>query len=100
MQNTKLGSLPDPSDQEEALVKKLKKSLRIPHISHSGNAVCTNPSCRARMIKSNAILEANSISHRAVMITGKTKIFLIGKSIIAECVCGTRYDLDGALSEE
>jgi hypothetical protein len=34
------------------------------------------------------------------MITGKTKIFLIGKSIIAECVCGTRYDLDGALSEE
>jgi len=52
------------------------------------------------MIKSNAVLEANSISHRAVMITGKTKIFLIGKSIIAECVCGTRYDLDGALSEE
>ena len=91
----------DTSDQnQDLLVERLKKSLRTPHISHTGNAVCTNPSCRTRMIKSNAVLEVNSISHRAVMITGKTKIFLLGKSIIAECVCGTRYDLSGTFSEE
>ena len=52
------------------------------------------------MVKSNAEIEINSIAHRAVLITGKAKIFILGKSLVAECVCGTRYNLDDAIATE
>ena len=97
--NTKSGSEEQLRSEGEELLDRLQKSLRRPHFSTGGNAVCVNPSCRTRMIKSNATLEINSIQHKAVMISGKTKIFMIGKSIVGECICGTRYDLSNALEK-
>jgi hypothetical protein len=45
------------------------------------------------MVKSGANIEINSVQHKAVMITGKTKVFILGKSLVAECVCGTKYHI-------
>mgnify|MGYP003332514233 CR=1 FL=1 len=94
------GSSDSQNFHQDQLVKNLKKSLERPHLSITGNVTCTNPKCRTRMVKSNANLEINSMTHRAVMITGKAKIFILGKSIVAECVCGTKYALDDAISME
>ena len=94
------GSQDHQNLSQEQLVKNLQKSLKKPHVAQSGNAVCTNPECRTRMVKSNAEIEINSIAHRAVLITGKAKIFILGKSLVAECVCGTRYNLDDAIATE
>jgi hypothetical protein len=46
------------------------------------------------MVKSNATLEVNSVVHKAVMINSKTKVFILGKSLVLECVCGSRYSID------
>jgi hypothetical protein len=97
--NTKSGSGENLPSGEDELLARLQKSLQLPHVSSGGNAMCVNPNCRARMIKSNATLEINSIVHKAVMISGKTKVFMIGKSIVGECICGTRYDLGNALEK-
>ena len=97
MRNTSDGQK-DPCDDEdkaqEILAEKLRKSLQKPHVSLSGNAICTNPKCKTRMIKSNATLELNSVIHKAVMINSKTKIFILGKSLVIECICGSRYNID------
>lgn len=87
-------------NSEDRLFKNLQESLMRPHLSHSGNVTCTNPKCKARIIKSNADLEINSISHKAVMISGKTKIFILGKSFVAECICGAKYNLDDSFTLE
>ena len=97
--NTTGGSEESRLSEEAELLNRLQKSLQRPHVSSGGNAVCVNPACRTRMIKSNATLEINSIQHKAVMISGKTKVFMIGKSIVGECICGTRYDLSDALEK-
>ncbi len=74
-------------------MRNLEKSLQKPHVSVSGHSMCTNPSCKTRMVKSGADIEINSVHHKAVMITGKTKVFILGKSLVAECVCGTKYHI-------
>lgn len=92
MTNTKNGS--QENEEQNNLIKKLQKSLQKPHVSTSGNFVCTNPQCKTRMVKSNATLEVNSVVHKAVMINSKTKVFILGKSLVLECVCGSRYSID------
>ena len=92
MTNTKNGS--QENDEQNNLIRKLQKSLQKPHVSTSGNFVCTNPQCKTRMVKSNATLEVNSVVHKAVMINSKTKVFILGKSLVLECVCGSRYSID------
>ncbi len=98
MTNMKNGS--QENEEQNNLIKKLQKSLQKPHISTSGNFVCTNPQCKTRMVKSNATLEVNSVVHKAVMINSKTKVFILGKSLILECVCGTRYSIDNQGEQE
>jgi len=92
MTNTKNGS--QENEEQNNLIRKLQKSLQKPHVSTSGNFVCTNPQCKTRMVKSNATLEVNSVVHKAVMINSKTKVFILGKSLVLECVCGSRYSID------
>lgn len=98
MKNTNDGS--QGNEQQAYLLEKLRKSLQKPHISVSGNFVCINPQCKTRMIKSNATLEVNSVVHKAVMINSKTKVFILGKSLVLECVCGTRYSIDSQKEQE
>lgn len=88
------------NEKQSALIEKLQKSLQKPHVSVSGNFVCTNPQCKTRMVKSNATLEVNSVVHKAVMINSKTKVFILGKSLVLECVCGTRYSIDSQKEQE
>ena len=97
MRNTSDGQKDLCDDEDETqrmLAERLKKSLQKPHVSVSGNAVCTNPKCKTRMIKSNATLELNSVVYKAVMLNSKTKIFILGKSLVIECICGSRYNID------
>jgi len=98
MKNTNDGLQND--EQKSFLIEKLQKSLQKPHVSVSGNFVCTNPQCKTRMIKSNATIELNSVVHKAVMINSKTKVFILGKSLVLECVCGTRYSIDNQKEQE
>lgn len=98
MKNMNNGS--QENEKQTDLIEKLQKSLQKPHVSVSGNFVCTNPQCKTRMVKSNATLEVNSVVHKAVMINSKTKVFILGKSLVLECVCGTRYSIDNQKEQE
>lgn len=65
----------------------------VPHISAAGHAICTNPKCKARIMRSNATLHSEPRIFKALMFTNTTKLFVVEGSIIAECACGHKYDV-------
>lgn len=69
------------------------RSFPFPHISAGGHALCTNPKCKARLLRSNAILNSENKMLKAMMFTNSAKLFVIERSIIAECSCGNKYDV-------
>jgi len=71
--------------------------LILPHMSEGGHAICTNPKCKTRMAKSNATLDVNERLHKALMFTNTTKVFIANGGIVAECICGNKYDVNGLL---
>jgi hypothetical protein len=71
----------------------LAKSLGIPHMSSGGNAVCTNPKCKTRIARSNATIDMNETIQKALMFTNSTKIFVVEDGIVAECTCGSKYNV-------
>lgn len=71
-----------------------------PHYSIGGHAVCTNPKCKSRIVKSNATLGTEERLHKALMVTNRTKIFIVEGAVVAECVCGAKYDMGGIFFEK
>lgn len=64
-----------------------------PHVTSGGHAVCTNSQCKSRLLRSNATLYSTPRIFKALMFTNSTKLFVLEGSIIAECVCGNKYDV-------
>lgn len=73
--------------------KILAKSFESPHISEGGNAICTNPKCKTRIARSNATIDVNERMEKALMFTNSTKIFVVEDGIVAECSCGSKYNV-------
>lgn len=65
----------------------------LPHVSAGGHALCTNPKCKSRLLRSNATLHSSPRIFKALMFTNSTKLFVIEGSMIAECICGHKYDV-------
>jgi hypothetical protein len=38
--------------------------------------------------------------YKALMVTNRTKIFIVEGAVVAECICGTRYDMGGVFFEK
>ena len=76
------------------------RGLHYPKYSQAGNATCTNPKCKARIVKSNATMDVSERLYKALMVTNRTKIFIVEGAVVAECVCGTRYDMGGVFFEK
>lgn len=80
----------------------LRKSDAVlrPHYSSGGHATCINPKCRARIVKSNATMDLQERLYKALMVTNRTKIFIVEGAVVAECVCGNKYDMGGVFFEK
>lgn len=77
-----------------------KGGLHSPHYTTGGHATCTNPRCKARIVKSNATVDLSERIYKALMVTNHTKIFIVEGAVVAECVCGNRYDMGGLFLEK
>lgn len=81
-------------------VAKSSNYILKPHYSTGGHATCTNPKCRSRIAKSNATMDLSERLYKALMITNRTKIFIVEGAVVAECVCGNKYDMGGIFFEK
>lgn len=69
-----------------------------PHVSSGGHVSCTFSKCKNRLMKSNATVNDNDKIFKAMMFTNNTKIFIVNSSMIAECICGAKYDVNDIVS--
>ena len=76
------------------------ESIQRPHFSSGGHAICTNPRCRSRIVKSNSTIDVHERLYKALMVTNRTKIFVVEGAVVAECVCGSLYDMGGIFFEK
>lgn len=92
MTNTNDGLEQNHESQDDRLLK--------PHYSSGGHATCVNSKCRARIVKSNATMGLEQRLHKALLFTNRTKIFIVEGAVVAECVCGNKYDMGGVFFEK
>lgn len=71
----------------------LAKSFMHPHVSTGGNVVCTNPKCKERIAKSNATISMEDRMEKGLLFTNSTKVFIMNDGVVAECVCGSKYNV-------
>lgn len=79
-----LGEVPSLLTEKDLL-------LSLPHVSLGGHVVCINSKCKTRIMKSNAHIGELT---KAFLFTNNTKIFIIDGSVVAECICGSKYDMN------
>lgn len=91
---------PNMNDGSEMPHSEPYNRLLKPHYSSGGHATCINSKCRSRIIKSNATMGLEERLHKALMFTNRTKIFIVEGAVVAECVCGNKYDMGGVFFEK
>lgn len=78
------------SEESPSLFKSEDLLLSHPHVSIGGHVVCTNSKCKTRIMKSNAHIGSLT---KALLFTNNAKIFIVDGSVVAECICGSKYDM-------